>query len=82
MVQYVRKNRAPFYVARIENIVKDTITVRFYKKRGEGFVMPENEETDIASHADVTRVLPASSISGGITRSAIKLKFASVIDEV
>ena len=44
--------------------------------------MPENEETDIASHDDVTTVLPASSISGGITRSAIKLKFASAIDEV
>ena len=80
VVQYVRKNRAPFYIARIENIVKDTITVRFYKKSGEGFVMPENEETDIASHADVTRVLPASSISGGITRSPVKLKFASAID--
>ena len=54
----------------------------FYKKSGEGFVMLENEETDIASHADITRVLPASSISGGITRSAIKLKFASAIDQV
>ena len=82
VVQYARKNRAPFYVTRIEKIVKDKITVRFYKKRGEGFVMLENEETDIASHDDITRVLPAPSISGGITRSAIKLKFASASGQV
>ena len=44
--------------------------------------MPENEETDIAGHDDVTRVLPATSISGVITRSPVKLKFASAIDEV
>ena len=80
MVQYVRKSRATFYVARIEKIVKDKITVRFCKKSGDGFVMPENEETDIAGHDDVTRVLPATSISGGITRSPVKLKFASAID--
>ena len=54
----------------------------FCKKSGDGFVMPENEKTDIAGHDDVTRVLPAPSISGGITRSAIKLKFASAIDQV
>ena len=52
MVQNVTKNRATFYVARIEKIVNDKITVRFYKKSGEGFVMPENEETDIAGHDD------------------------------
>ena len=75
-MQYVRKNRAPFYVARIEKIVKDKITVRFYHKSGEGFVMPENKETDIAVHDDVTRVLPAPSITDGITISALKQKFA------
>ena len=82
VVQYVNKSRPTFYVARIERIVNDKITVRFYKKSVEGFVMPENEETDIAGHDDVTRVLPATSIRGGITRSAMKLKFASAIDEV
>lgn len=82
VVQYVRKNRATFYVARIEKIVEDNITVRFYKKSGEGFVLPENEETDIVGHDDVTRVLPAPSITGGTARSAMKLKFASAIDEV
>ena len=73
VVQYVRKNRATFYVARIKKTVKDKITVRFYKKSGEVFVMPENEETDIASHDDVTRVLPAPSISGGITSYKAKI---------
>lgn len=82
VVKYVRKKRATFYVARIENIVEDNITVKFYKRSGEGFVLPENEETDIVGHDDVTRVLPVRSITGGSARSAMKLKFASDIDEV
>lgn len=83
VVKYIKKTRSNFFVARVDDIGENgDIMVTYYKRSGEGFILPEEEESDIVKQDDISRCLPGPIMAGGTTRSALKLRFPTDLSEV
>jgi len=82
VVRYARKNRHLYYVARVEAVNEDAVDVTFYKRSGDGFILPENEDSDTVDRSDIDRVLPEPRSVGGTARVALKLRFDSNLDDI
>lgn len=57
------------------NNEEDAITVQFYKKDGNHFVIPEGDDVSTVDITDVVLILPSPITSGEISQMRSKLKF-------
>ncbi|XP_067939736.1 TNF receptor-associated factor 3-like [Watersipora subatra] len=78
MVRFAKKNRHLFYVAHVENVGDDIIDVSFYKRSGDGFILPDNVDSDSVDRFNIDRVLPQPRSKRETARVALKLRVCKV----